>query len=375
MWFRNSWRRHSALFGALVLALGVMGRSAVACTEPQAYDPSQSLRDHSAAEIVATPEVIVEGVVEPPEPSQAPDDGHFGLATMTIDKVWKGDVGPSVDLLFAMQSSDCTIPPPFGERIRFGATIVEKDRFRNDSAFTSTYPELVRLLATNRQVLLYPFYPQSLYLPLQDPELDPLLDAYNAKIDALKQKAESGGKQDRLAYAAFLQENHEAHRALDLYETVYRDNPDDLDLLLTLAVARTQAHRLGEPEATLAALEQKAPKTDEWRGKIARTRFASTGAFAPDWKDWSDLKPAVVACRSDNGDFDGASFDRADLSGCVFKSGMFRQASFRHADLSDAEIEDSVMKGATYDCATRFPDGFDPNAEEMVNVEGSCGVP
>lgn len=376
---------------ACLVGLAIVGTApAAACTVPKPYDPNRGLEWHSREEIVRIAEVIVEGVVQPyaPRGKTVPRNRFVGLATMRIDKVWKGHLGPSVALLFQWGSGDCSIPPPFGERVRFGAHIVDKDRVLNDArALAAEAPEfgpfpdeLVPFLEVNKDVLSYPNYIEGMDLPLSDAEFDRLLDAYQAKTDAMKREAANGGDA-RLAYATHLEENRETHRALEVYEDVLQEHPDDLDLLLTLALVRTEVRRNGEPEATLAEVVQRAPKTEEWRGKILRTRFMATGKLTPEWKDWTELKPTQSPyCENRDMNFDDASFDRSDLAGCDFQEATFRRGSFLGTDLSHALFGYGPgprvdMTGAKYDCVTKFPPDFDPTKEGMINVEGICQAP
>jgi hypothetical protein len=150
-----------------------------------------------------------------------------------------------------------------------------------------------------------------------------------------------------------------------------RDNPDDLDLLLTLAVVRAQIRPYDEPEAALSEIAQKAPQTTEWQGKIVRARFAGSGRLTSGWKDWSDLKPAAH-CEVSEGNFDDANFDRADLATCEFNRASFRNARFLHTDLTNAYFENSDLTGAKYDCATKLPDDLDPAVAGMIKVGGLC---
>jgi uncharacterized protein YjbI with pentapeptide repeats len=100
----------------------------------------------------------------------------------------------------------------------------------------------------------------------------------------------------------------------------------------------------------------------------------ATGRLTSGWKDWSDLKPAVH-CEVSEGNFDNATFDGANLATCEFVRSSFRNASFLRADLSNAYFEDSSLAGAKYDCATKLPEDFDPEAAGMINVEDSCAKP
>jgi len=118
-----------------------------------------------------------------------------------------------------------------------------------------------------------------------------------------------------------------------------------------------------------------APKTDEWRGKLARTRFAGTGKFTESWRDWSDLQSPAYRCMSRRQKFDHAVFDHADLSNCMFFDADFSQASFLGADLSSADFKRSTFVGAKYDCFTKFPSDLDRTAAGMINVDGDCANP
>jgi hypothetical protein len=270
-------------------------------------------------------------------------------------------VAPNVLLTFWGPEA-CKIKALVGKRIRFGADL---------SSGISHDPELGCFVEKNRKVLGY----WGFDLPVQDAELDRLLDAYRAKTDALRQAAATGGRAARLAFAEHLRANHETNRAFEVAEALLRQNPNDLDVLLLLALARTDAHIRYEPEETLAVVEQKAPKTVEWRGRIARVLFAATGQLTPGGQDWSDLKQAHKHCYSEPGNFDGAVFDRSDFAECAFRYSSFRGASFRGTDLTGSYFQDSDLTGAKYDCATKLPDDLDPVAVGMINVDGGCATP
>jgi hypothetical protein len=260
--------------------------------------------------------------------------------------------------------------------MRFGARLVDKQLLLVNDALALT-PEDRQLIESHEDFLFYGALIRTMTaidLPLQDAEFDRQLADYRTKTDALQRQADSGDRAARLAYAVHLFANHEYHRARDAYESVLRDDPSDLDLLLTLAIVRAQVLPGDEPEATLAEVGRKAPQTAEWQGKIVRARFAATGRLTSGWKDWSDLKP-VAHCEVSEGNFDDANFDRAVLTDCEFVRSSFRNASLLHADLSEAYFEDSPLTGAQYDCATKLPDDLDPVAAGMVNVERPCAQP
>jgi hypothetical protein len=372
-----------AVFG-LALFATMAAQLAAACSDYQPFDPNRVLDRLSREQIAALPEVIVEGVVEPYDASKdaAEPKDSLGMTTMRIERVLKGDVEPTTLVLFSVQSMDCTHEPPFGQRIRFGASLLETPKVLERAGIPwelggielSTYRRA--LLKANGQVLDY----RNFDIPLDDRALNDVLEQAQIETQALQKEASVGDAQAKLKYAAHLTENNETSRALSVYEALFRENPDDLDLLLTLAVARTRVGGKDEPEATLSEVEQRAPRTDEWNGKIVRTRFAATGRLTPGWKNWTELKPTQSPyCENRDMNLDGAAFDRSDLAGCDFQEASFRRGSFLGTDLSHAYFGYGPgprvdMSGAKYDCVTKFPVDFDPAKEGMVNVEGSCAV-
>jgi uncharacterized protein YjbI with pentapeptide repeats len=188
----------------------------------------------------------------------------------------------------------------------------------------------------------------------------------------MQRKAEPGGRAEKLAFADYLRRNGEKHRALWLYEALLRQDPGDLDSIAVLAVLQAAIWQEEDAQATLNRLSQIAPRTEAWRGKIARATFEATGALAHDWKDYSNVANVVV-CRSEAA-LDGADFSGARLR-CDFARSTFRNANFKGADLSWARFEEVDLKGAIYDCATEFATDFDPAAAGMINVEGTCSKP
>ncbi|GAB2175566.1 hypothetical protein DLREEDagr8_11240 [Dongia sp. agr-C8] len=347
---------------------------AVACSVPPTSDLNPAALEQDEREaIVKTAEVIVEGVIEPTES----DDLGITLARMHIDRVWKGAVAPDVVVIMGLRLKICpTAPLRLGEKMRFSARLLEK-RFMLVKDAIELTPEQAQLIETHDDFLFIDAPSRTMpigRLPLQDPELDRLLVQYHLDTEAMRLAAESGDRAARLAYAAHLFDNNELNRALIEYEGILAGNPSDLDLQLTLAVVRAQVQPDDEPEATLAEVERKAPRTPEWQRKIAHARFVATGRLTPGWKDWSDLKPAKQ-CEVSEGNFDDANFDRAQLATCEFVRSSFRNASFLGADLTDAYFEDSSLAGAKYDCATRLPDDLDPKAAGMIDAEGSCPSP
>jgi uncharacterized protein YjbI with pentapeptide repeats len=65
-----------------------------------------------------------------------------------------------------------------------------------------------------------------------------------------------------------------------------------------------------------------------------------------------DLWPATLSCghfneaQLINGDFEGASFDRADLRGAQLIGGNFQRAQFSHANLFQADLRGADLRGA-----------------------------
>jgi hypothetical protein len=260
-----------------ILSALTLSARAENCDQSQPYDPNRILTIHSREEIVALPEVIVEGIIESyTSAGTVSDVPGPRTATMRIDKVWKGELTPRAVLaipfgfkFFVRQTSGsspgCWVQSLVGQRIRFGTQIVKKGI---------------------TDVLGYPGSWEEFPMPLQDPKLDRLLEAYQAKTETLRHAAATGGKPARLAYAEHLRTNHETHRAFEVYDALLREDPNDLDLLLLVAVARSDAGDYQEPEKTLAEIEHSAPESDDWRRKVARARFTATGELTQGETNW-----------------------------------------------------------------------------------------
>jgi hypothetical protein len=383
-------RRAVTRFLAFLLGLGVIATAAPAtadfavlplktCSEVQPADPSLIFTTLSRDESVITPEVIVEGIIESYAPMKPARTGcencvtlnSSALASIRVVTVWKGEAMPRAVLAFHGYDV-CAIPALVGKPIRVGATLATKD-FKD-----AQHPTPVTLLSISIDpFLLFDRDRRSglVNVPLGDPDLDRRLDAYGATTSALQEAAASGDRKARLAFAEHLRVNNERHRAFEIYDALLRENPDDFDLLLILASAGGRESINDDPEITLEELELRVPKTEEWNGKIARTRFAETGRLTTSAKDWSNLKRTHDLCYSDHGAFDDAAFDHVDLARCAFRYSSFRNASFRGTDLSGSYFQNSDLAGAKYDCATKLPDDLDPVAAGMINVEGECHAP
>jgi hypothetical protein len=294
-------------------------------------------------------------------------------ARLRISKVWKGEVGAEVPIYMSIYLIGCTLPPEYDTPVRLAGRFYDEHLFYGlvtvrGSGTYGTIGLPVTNAVLDQKLRAY-------QKPVHDSERDRQMDVYRAKTEALRKAAATGDRRARLAYADHLRANRETSRALEIYEALSREDPDDLDLMLILAVARMEDYDRYEPETTLAEVARRAPATDEWRGKIARTRFAATGELSPGGKNWSDLKRTHRYCFSEKANFDGAVFDRADLSECAFRYSSFRGAGFRGTDLSGSYFQDSDLTGAKYNCATKLPDDLDPAAAGMVNVEGECAKP
>jgi hypothetical protein len=355
------------------------------CSEVQMGNPTTgTISRMSPALIVRASEVIVDGYIESYRPPVRRGGKNLpGLVIVHVDKIWKGGVTPRITYLTWMpswwvaewpaQSSlpppDCSNPIRAGVRVRIGSFMAGKV-----SDMSALFPDIDRnmdVLGGGRSRDLIDSWGLN-YLPLRDAEFDPLLAAYQAETDSLQQAAEAGDQRAKLAFAEYLLDNNEDHRAFAIYDALARDNQDDLDLLLTLAVARTKARLEGQPDATLAVVRARAPKTEKWLSKIARARLAATGLLTAEGRDWSDLKRMHTICYSDHENFDGAIFDRAELPECAFRYSSFSNASFRGTDLTGSYFQNSGLTGAKYDCATKLPDDLDPAAAGMINTQGSC---
>ncbi len=350
-----------------------LSRQTGPCTVPPLNEPSPQVERLGLERAVRANEVIVEGVIESYSPPDLVSDVRGpGVVIVHVEKVWKGVVTQRIAyLIFPIgylstewqpPSVPCPVEAPVGRRIRLAGEFEGKVGER-----AAGYPGL----DANTNILgLRALYGG--YLPLSDPELDRLLAAYQAKTDTLQQAAATGGRREKLAFADYLLANSEKHRAFEVYDALLRESPNDLDLMLALAVARTKARMDDEPEATLAIVKTRAPNTEKWLSKIARARLAATGVLTADGKDWTDLKRMHTTCYSDHENFDGAVFDRAELAECAFRYSSLRNASFRGTDLTGSYFQDSDLTGAVYDCATKLPDDLDPVAAGMINVAGSC---
>lgn len=221
---------------------------------------------------------------------------------MRIEHVWKGKFdAPTVSVWFSTGVSDCSSPPPFGTRVRIGGPLVSADGF---------------------------FYGGYLRLLFDVPAVDQALQNYRDRSAALEKATASGGRMERLAFGAHLIQYNEWHRAETVYQALLDADPEDLDALVKMAVVQTELERKGEAGYTLREIRRVAPATDEWRGKIARLTYATTGRFEPGWLDWSHLEwspycePRSADLRSAN--FDGARFPER----CNFEQAQLQAPAF-----------------------------------------------
>jgi len=297
------------------------------------------------------PEVVIEGVVIERDPISgepgATTDTYSRHARMRVDQVWKGEAAKFITLQFGEDTAMCQQVPPVGKHIRI-----------------SPHPVAPNVFAYDVLSIRGP----------GDPTEDAGLQLYRDRTIAMQHRAEVGGPVEQRAFADYLHRYGEIHRALWWYESWMKQKPLDLDAMGPLAILQAKARQKEKAAATLKLMRQLAPRTEEWRGKIARATFEATGQFMPDWNDWSDLT-RPWPCEGPDGNLDNANFDRSDLSGCKFGQISFRNASFLHADLSYISFASISLAGAKYDCATKLPDDFDPAKEGMINVEGQCPKP
>jgi hypothetical protein len=288
---------------------------------------------------------VIEGVVIQRDPitgEPQSTNARIKHARMQVDQVWKGEAAAFVTLEFGEDTAACELVPPIGEHIRISVIPISPNVFSYDVT-SGDGPG--------------------------DASEDAGLKLYRERTLAEQHKAETGGPAEKRAFADYLRRNGEVHRALWMYEALLRQTPGDLDSLLGLAVLQGT----DEAQATLSRLRELAPKTDEWRGKLARTTFLATGVLSSSWKDWSNIENARH-CTVDGSDFDSANFDGARLNTCLFPANAhFHGASFRGSDLRSSDfLVWADVKGAFYDCATRLPEWVDMAATGMINVEGKC---
>ncbi|MEO1028306.1 MAG: pentapeptide repeat-containing protein [Pseudomonadota bacterium] len=82
-------------------------------------------------------------------------------------------------------------------------------------------------------------------------------------------------------------------------------------------------------------------------------------------------------------DFSGAQFGilfarEADLRGANLKGASMHDVNLFKARFEGADLRGVTLSGygrfdqASFDCATRFPEGFDPIKKGMVNIDGTC---
>jgi uncharacterized protein YjbI with pentapeptide repeats len=86
----------------------------------------------------------------------------------------------------------------------------------------------------------------------------------------------------------------------------------------------------------------------------------------------------IILLRTDGGtleaaDLSDANLAQADLSGWCLRRAMLRGADLRNAklagadvtgaDLRDADLAGADLRGIRFDATTRWPSGFQPNAD------------
>lgn len=91
---------------------------------------------------------------------------------------------------------------------------------------------------------------------------------------------------------------------------------------------------------------------------------------------------SFVGARAVAADFQGSTFDRADFSGADLRAAHFgganltgarlANADLRGADFTKANLAGVLLKGARIDCATRFPTGFNAEANLVIPLD-LCG--
>jgi hypothetical protein len=284
-----------------------------------------------------SPELIIEGVI-------SPQSSHS--ATMHVDHAWKGDVGKSVALTFEEgEAGNCDSSPRYGESIMIAVAREESQRIYFDGC-----SPIVGV----------------------DSRFRADLEAYKAKTESMEQQAKTGGREGRLAFAAYLRESGENHRALHLYRSLLKEG-DDISLLVPIALLEGSIYD-GDPKPTLELLRQRAPATEDWQRKVAYTAFEAACDLDTSRKDWSNVH-AGEHCKLESAQLQNANFEGADLARVWFKNSNLAGANFKGANLFGASFDESSLIGAQYDCKTQYNARyFNPTEAGMVNVEGSCNA-
>jgi hypothetical protein len=334
--------------------LGLVGfcSPADACS-PVPFDHSgtddSSVDNRTVEEIISQlPEAVLEGEIIQRDPLTDTPSGTQ-RAKLRVFYAWKGEAESVATLEFIDASAACMWPPP-----DVGTHVIVEATPRAPNVF---------------------FYDGDLQW-LRHEKMDQALHDYKRRTDAMKARADAGGYAEQMAFAAYLQHNGEVHRALWMYESFLRQDPDDFESLFALSNLHFETHRETEGMAALGHLRELAERSEEWRGKVARFEFEATGWLTAKWKDWSSAN-STKPCRVLGTDFDEANFEGAVLDGCSFlPQATFRGANFRGADLAGVSFAlGTDFRDAEYDCATQFRKDVDPVAEGMINVEGGCPKP
>jgi hypothetical protein len=207
-----------------------------------------------------------------------------------------------------------------------------------------------------------------------DPPFRASLEAYQTKTESMVAQARTGRREDRLALAAYLRENGESHRALDLYRSLFEEDNDDIALLIPIALLEGSVSD-GDPKPTLRLLRQQAPANEEWQRKVAYTAFEVACELDTSRKDWSNVRGGE-RCKFVNAALENANFDGADLAGVWFKDSNLTGASFKGANLFGVSFDGSSLTGARYDCNTKYnTEYFNPAEAGMINVDRHCPAP
>ncbi|GAB2175568.1 pentapeptide repeat-containing protein [Dongia sp. agr-C8] len=345
-----------------ILVLTGFCSSAMACSVPtqvyaedpvtgEVYEIPPSTAPPPTPEQIADslPEVVLEGVVVQREPiagEPGATDSHWRKARMRMDRVWKGEAAEFITLEFGEPGSMCEAVPPVGAPLRIAPTP------RSPNVFG---------------------YDMLSYFGSRGPNEDAGLQLYRERTLILQRQAEAGGRAEQLAFAGYLRQHGEKHRALWMLEALSREDPNDFDTAFALVALQTETGNTNDAEDTLTGMRKIAGNNEVLRGKIARTLFETTGHLDSDWKDWSNLTNRGI-CSGYGQHYDDFNFAGSHLN-CYFERSTFRGTNFKGSDLSSVVLEDVDLTGAKYDCATKLPKDLDPVAAAMINVDGSCPQP
>jgi len=98
-------------------------------------------------------------------------------------------------------------------------------------------------------------------------------------------------------------------------------------------------------------------------------RIARHSIFLKEARSIEDLQKGDGRPFSSYGEnLEGLDFRNACLVSANFTKSNLMKARFEGADLTDAYFYGAKLWGATYNCDTKFPEGFNPKRRGMILV-------